>query len=223
MMPPTTSRHTAGWYLRRISIPAERDTDVISNRAVMRSPIRRIREDARARRRRRRAPRVETRMVGRRQREPLGPKRVAVHLAHVIADLTGARVGVLELQDRLADLAVLGAHLEGAPVVDGEVGFAVGACAGGEGVDGAAGGASAVVFALAADVKVNGEAAVVADVGGADGAGGGVDGGDGRSAGDERGVGDIGVYGGGRGVRLGTGMGWKGEVAKGNEGGDDGG
>ncbi len=162
-------------------------------------------------------------MVGRRQREPLGPKRVPVHLAHVVADLTGARVGVFELQDRLADLAVLGADLERAPVVDGEVGFAVGSCAGGESVDGAAGGDSAVVFALTADVKIDGEAAIVADVGGADGTGGGVDVGDGRSAGDERCVGDIGVYSGGRGVGLGTGMGWKGEMADGNEGGDDGG
>ncbi len=162
-------------------------------------------------------------MVGCRQREPLGPKRVPVHLAHVIADLTGARVGVFELQDRLADFPVLGAYLQRAPVVGGEVGFAVGACAGGEGVDGAAGGDPAVVFALTADVQVDGEAAVVADVGGADGAGGGVDVGDGRSAGDEGCVGDIGVYGGSRRVGLGTGVGWKGEIANGNEGGDDGG
>ena len=129
------------------------------------------------------------------------------------------------MQDRLVDFAVLGAQFQRAPVVGGEVGFAVGSRSGCEGVDGAAGGDSAVVFALAADVQVDGEVAIVADVGGTEGAGGGVDIGDGRSASDERGVGDIGVCSGrhGIGLGLGTGIGWKGEITHENEGGNDGG
>ena len=91
-------------------------------------------------------------MVGRCERESLGPKRISVNLADIIADLTGARIGVFELQDRLVDFSVLGTQFQRAPIVGGEIGFAVGSRSGCEGVDGAAGGDSAVVFALAADV-----------------------------------------------------------------------
>ena len=85
----------------------------------------------------------------------------------------------------------------------GDVGLGVGAGAGGELVDGAAGG-DAVVFASATDVEVHGEGAVVAHVRLAGGAGGGVDVGDGGSAGDDGS--------GGHGCGLGgVGWGWAGE------------
>ncbi len=92
-MMSNTRWHTTGvsW---RVSVLAKRNTNIISNRAVMRNPIRRIGEYARARRRRRRTPRMKTSMVGRCQRESLGPKRISVDLADIIADLTTACVSV---------------------------------------------------------------------------------------------------------------------------------
>lgn len=132
---------------------------------------------------------LKTSRIGAREGETIRTKRIAVHLADIVAHLSGAGIGVLELQDRLRDFPVLRAHLDGAPVVDGEVGLLVGACVGGEDVDGTAGGDAAIVFTLAADVEIDGEAAVVADVGGAGHSSCGIDGGHGGTAGDEGGVG----------------------------------
>ena len=87
-------------------------------------------------------------------------------------------------------------------------------------MDGAAVGHAAVVFALAADVEVDGEGAVVAHVRLALCAGGGVDLCDGGSAGDDGGGGhgcSVGIIG-----RRGGGEGWDGEVSHGYKGGDDG-
>lgn len=118
---------------------------------------------------------LEAARIGARKRKPIRTKRVPIDLAKIIADLAGARVGVLELQNRLRNLARHRAHLDGAAVVGGEVGLGVGARAGGELLDGAAVGHAAVVFALAADVEVDGEGAVIAHVRLALCAGGGVD------------------------------------------------
>ena len=147
---------------------------------------------------------LEAARIGARERKAIRPERVPVDLAEVVADLPGARVRVFELQDRLRGFARHFAHLDGAAVVGGEVGLGVGAGVGGECVDGGAGGGAAVVAALAADVEVDGEGAVVAHVRLAFGAGGCVDVGDGGSAGDEGG--------GGRGCGVGVvGWGWGGE------------
>ena len=58
---------------------------------------------------------------------------------------------------------------------------------GGEGGDGAAGGHTSIVFALAADVEVDGKGAIIADVGRAIGPGGSIDLGHGGTAGDKGG------------------------------------
>ena len=147
---------------------------------------------------------LEAARIGAREREAIRTKRVAIDLAEVIADLASASVRILELQDRLRDLAGHLAYLDGAAVVGGEVGLLVGAGFGRESVDGAAGGDASVVFALAADVDVYGEGALVAHVCLAFGAGCGVD------------VGDWGTAADGRGVRHGcwigiVGWGWGGE------------
>ena len=163
---------------------------------------------------------LEAARIGARKRKPIRTKRVPIDLAKIIADLAGARVGVLELQNRLRNLARHRAHLDGAAVVGGEVGLGVGARAGGELLDGAAVGHAAVVFALAADVEVDGEGAVVAHVRLALCAGGGVDLRDGGSAGDDGGGGhgcSASIIG-----RRGGGEGWDGEVSHGYKGGDDG-
>ena len=131
---------------------------------------------------------LEATRIGAREREAIRTERVAIDLAEVIADLPRARVRVLELQDRLRDLSGHLADLDGATVVRGEVGLLVGAGVGWESVDGAAGGHASVVFALAADVQVDGERALVAHVRLAFGAGSGVDVGDWGTAGDDRGI-----------------------------------
>ena len=70
----------------------------------MRNAIRRVGEDTGARRRGRRAMALEATRIGAREREAVRSEGVAVDLAEVVADLPGARVLVLELQDRLLDL-----------------------------------------------------------------------------------------------------------------------
>lgn len=164
-------------------------------------------------------------MITRRKREPIRPKRIPIDLANIIIDLPTASIRILELQNRLGDLAVIETGFEGTTVVGGEVGFAVSACVGSEDVDGATGWSTAVVFALAAHVEVDGLGAVVADVGGAEGAGCSVDCGDGGAAGDKGGVGHVGVIGGCDWIWhwLWDGEGWKGEVAYGDNGRDGGG
>ena len=89
----------------------------------MRDTIRRGGENTRARRTRRRAMALETTRIGARKRKPIGIKRIPIDLAKIIADLAGARVGVLELQNRLRDLARHRAHLDRAAVVGREVGL----------------------------------------------------------------------------------------------------
>ena len=123
-----------------------------------------------------------------RERKAIRTERITIDLAQIISNLPGTRIRIFELQNRLRDLPGHFADLDGAPVVGGEVGFGVGATVGCEFVDGAAGGDAAVVFALAADVEVDGEGAGVADVGLTCCAGCGVDVCDWGGAGDERGV-----------------------------------
>ena len=216
---PRQSVTEARTSLRRISVPAKRNANIITNWAIMRRPIRRIRKRTGTRRRRRSAISMETSMIARREREPVRPKRVPVHLADIIAHLSGARVCILELQDRLRDFAVLETGFQASTVVGTEVRFAVGACARGEHVDCTAGGCAAVVFALSAYVEVDGFGAVVANVGGSERAGCGVDGGDGGAACDERGVADVAVIG-CYGAWVGHGEGGDGEVAHGYKGRD---
>ena len=179
----------------------------------MRRAISRIRENSRTTCRRRRAMTLKASRITRREGKPIRTERIAIDLAQIIADLPGPRVRVFELQDisRAADLA----HLDGAAVVDGKVGLLVGTGFRGEGLGGAAGGDAAVVFALAADVEVDGEGARVADVSGTFGGGVGVGGGDWGAAGDEGGV----TYAwGGRGDWVWYGDGREGEVARRQEG-----
>ncbi len=131
---------------------------------------------------------LEATRIRARKRESVRTEWIPVDLAEVIADLAGASVRILELQNRLLDLSGHLAYLDGAAVVGGEIGLLVGAGVGFEFVDGAAGGDTSVVFALAADVDVDGERAGIAHVCLTFSTGGGIDVGDRGSAGDDGGI-----------------------------------
>ena len=141
---------------------AESNANGAGDGAIRHQPIRRRRENPRAHIMSTGSWAIfmEAVSVVGREEEPIGSKRVTVHLAEIIGDLAGAGVGVLELQNRLLHFAGGQAHLDGAAVVGrGEL-FGVRARMSSEGV---LRGASGRV--LPADVKVHGEIAVVADVG----------------------------------------------------------
>ena len=130
----------------------------------MRNTIGRISKDTRARSRWRRARALEAARVGAGEREAVLTKGIAIDLAEIVADLPGASVCVFELQNGVGPLIVHRAHLYGAAIVGREVGFGVGAGVGRESLDGAAGGDASVVLALATDVEVDVEIAVVTHV-----------------------------------------------------------
>ena len=95
--------------------------------------------------------------------EALGTERVAVDLAQVIVHLGSGR-RVLELQERLGDLAILGRNLDAAAVVDErDVNLGERAGMGSNSGDGGAGWGGAAMT-LAAHVNVYGETALVADI-----------------------------------------------------------
>ena len=98
-------------------------------------------------------------VVGR-EEESTRAKGVTIHLAEIIGDLTGAGIGVLELQDGLLHFAGGRAHLDGAAVVGRGEGLGIRARMGGKGIL-----RGARCRVLPADVEVHGEIAVVADVG----------------------------------------------------------
>lgn len=100
---------------------------------------------------------LETSGIVRGQSEAIRPKGIPIHLAEIIRDLSRARVGVFELQDRLAHFSRGSADLDGAAAGAGvQEGLGVGASLGSEGGFGGAG-----FGVLAAGVEVDGEAAVV--------------------------------------------------------------
>ena len=170
--PPITQRSHPPIYLPNHprehhvlqNLSAKSNTNAIADWAVVRNTIGRLSKDTRARSRGRRARTLEATRIGAREREAVLTKRITIDLAEIIADLPGASIGVFELQNWVRTLFVHGAHLDGAAVVGGEVGLRVGTGLGCEGLDGAAGGDASVVFALAADVEVDGECAVVTHV-----------------------------------------------------------
>ena len=103
---------------------------------------------------------MEAVVVVGREEESIRSERVTIHLAEIISDLTGASIGVLELQNGLLHFAGGRAHLDGAAVVRRGEGLRVRARMGDEGVLRRTSGR-----VLPADVEVHGEIAVVADVG----------------------------------------------------------
>ena len=103
---------------------------------------------------------MEAVVVVGREEESIRAERVAVDLTEIVSDLSGARVGVLELQDGLVDFAGGRAHLDGAAVVGRGEGLGIRARFGRKGILHGADGR-----VLPANVEVHGEAAVVANVG----------------------------------------------------------
>lgn len=92
------------------------------------------------------------------QSEAIRPKGVAVHFTEIVCDLTGARVGVLELQDRLVHFSRGSAYLDGATTSAWVLVILLKEAA----VGAESGFTSAGRRGLAAGVDVHGEAAVVA-------------------------------------------------------------
>ena len=186
----------------------------------MRDTISRVGEDIRARRGGRSANGLEAARIVADEHEAVRTKGISIDLAEVIADLPGARIRVLELEDRFLDHPRHFADLDGTAIVDEGIGLLVRPGVSWECVNIAAGG-DAIIFALAAGVDVDGEGAVVAHVRLAGSSGEGVDEGDGRATGDDGGGGH-----GGRWVDV-VGWGWSGkgrdgEVSHGYDGCDDG-
>lgn len=101
----------------------------------------------------------ETFRVGSREREPIRAKRVAIDIADIVANLSSTRIRVFELQNRFLHLPIRLANFDGASVVDRGVRLGVIAALCCELVDGSARGR-----VLAADVEVDWEFALVADV-----------------------------------------------------------
>lgn len=140
----------------------ESNTNGAGNGTIRHQPIRRGRENPRAHimSTGSRALFMEAVAVVGREEESIGSKRVTIHLAEIISDLTGASIGVFELQNGLLHFAGGQTHFDGAAVLGRGKGLRVRACMGGEGVFR---GASRRV--LPADVEVHVETAVVTDVG----------------------------------------------------------
>lgn len=103
---------------------------------------------------------MEAGVIVGREEEPIWAEGVAIDLAEIVGDLSGASIGVLKLQDRLGDFAGGRAHLDGAAVVGRGEGLGIGARFGGKrilwGTD---------CRVLPANVEVYREVAVIANIG----------------------------------------------------------
>lgn len=137
-------------------LPAKSSTGAHRISASIRGAIRRLGEDGRTVRRRRRAKRVRRRI---RQTEPPLTERVPIDLAEIIADEAIPLVRILELQNIRA-AADRGDFDRVATVAGGGVGFRVCASGGGERDGGTTSGG-----VLLADGDVGGESALVDDDG----------------------------------------------------------
>ena len=97
-----------------------------------------------------------SRVVGR-QIEAILSERVTIHLTEIVVNRPRARIGVLELQDRLIGFPRGSADLDGATVrACVQVGLSIGASVGRE-----RGFSGAVCRGLAAGIEVNGEVTLV--------------------------------------------------------------
>ncbi len=105
---PTTPQKPSNLH----NLSAKSDTNAITNWAVMRNTISRVSEHTGTRGSRWSAMALEATRIRARKRESVRTEWIPIDLAEVIADLAGASVRILELQNRLLDLSGHLAYLD---------------------------------------------------------------------------------------------------------------